>query len=83
MIKYFLQIILPSIKEHMNDIAAFGSGSTLTLCYWLTIDPTLIVGQIIMSLVLGLAGGLGGLLAKAICNWVTRQLKIRKRNKGS
>jgi hypothetical protein len=37
------------------------------------------MGKIIMSAVLGLAGGLGGLLAKAICNKVTRYFKNRNR----
>jgi hypothetical protein len=79
MIKYFLQIHIPYLKENMETIAAFSSGSILTLGYWLAIDPTAIMGKIIMSAVLGLAGGLGGLLAKAICNKVTRYFKNRNR----
>jgi len=75
MIKYFLQIHIPYLKENMETIAAFSSGSILTLGYWLAIDPT----AIMMSAVLGLAGGFGGLLAKAICNKVTRYFKNRNK----
>lgn len=81
MIKYCIQIGILYIKDHMDSIAAFTSGSVLTLSYWVAIDPTVVVDKILMSALLGAAGGFGGLFAKAVCNHVALYLKERKRRK--
>ncbi|RUP42216.1 MAG: hypothetical protein EKK63_02645 [Acinetobacter sp.] len=75
-----IEFSITSLKQHMEGIAAFSSGSILTLAYWTAFSPEIVVGKIIMSCLLGAAGGFGGLLAKAICTWVTRKLKAKKKS---
>jgi len=75
------QTLLTFIESKTDDIASFGGGVVLSLITWLHISPEVIIGKLLMTFVVGLVGGIGGITAKALCNYSTKRFKewMRKR----
>ena len=75
-------MIILRIKEvfehHAESIAAFGGGTSFALFAWMHVDPAVLVGQVFTTFLLGAVGGIGGLMAKAICNRITGKNKRKK-----
>ena len=75
-------MILLRIKEvlehNAESIAAFTGGSGFALFAWMHVDPAVLVGQVFTTFLLGAVGGIGGLIAKAICNRITGKSKRKK-----
>lgn len=62
------KIIEKSFDNHVDTVAAFVGGATVSVFGIWHIDPAVIVGKIAMTFLLGLFGGFAGITAKWLCN---------------
>lgn len=74
-----LQSLLNECHERATDIAAFSGGTILSIITWFHTTPQEATGKFIMAFIVGLVGGIGGITAKAICNFTTNLWKKRRK----
>lgn len=63
------------LENKAEDMASFGGGFILSLLTWVHMAPELIIGKLLMTFAVGVIGGIGGITAKAICNYTTKKYK--------
>jgi capsular polysaccharide biosynthesis protein len=73
--------IIKLAENKSDDMVAFGGGSILSWVTWMHVSPNVILGKLIMTFVVGLIGGIGGVTAKALCNCVAKLYKEWKQKK--
>ena len=70
-----------TLDYRTDDVSAFSGGFILSLLTWAHINPTEVIGKLVMTFAVGLIGGIGGITARVLCkNITTLFIKWKQKN---